>query len=370
MTDYSKNKILFIVQLPPPIHGASIMNSLVVNSEIVKQKFSIEVINLQFAYSIANITKFSIKKVFKSVSIGFEIYKKIKLFKPNLVYFTISPKGYAFYRDSIYVLIMKMMNMNIIFHIHMKGIKETTDKSRIKNNIYKYVFKNTNVICLSKSLIADFSGILNSIPYIVPNGIHIQQDNYKTDNGNNEVVIQLLFLSNYMRSKGVLVLMEALNILNKQGYKFHARFVGAPFDLTIEFLESLAVEYKISNMVEIVGPLYGDDKIREFHNASIFIFPTFNEAFPLVLLEASQFGLPVISTFEGGIPDIVVDGETGFLVDSQNSEMLAEKIAILLNNKDMRIEMGKNAHNRFMNNFTFEIFEMNMLKTFNSILNA
>ncbi len=113
-----------------------------------------------------------------------------------------------------------------------------------------------------------------------------------------------------------------------------------------------------------------EKKISELQKADIFVFPTFNEAFPLVLLEASQFSLPVISTFEGGIPDIVVDGKTGFLVKSQNPEMLAEKISILLNNSNLRIEMGRNAYERFINNFTIDIFEKNMLKTFNSILNA
>ncbi len=255
MSEYTKKKILFIVQLPPPIHGASIMNSMVVNSDLIKRNFRVEVLNLQFANSVANIAKFSATKVFKSVAVGIDILKTLKRFKPDLVYFTISPKGYAFYRDSFYVLIMKAMSMKIVFHIHMKGIRENTEKSKLLKGIYKYVFKNTNVICLSESLIEDFAGILNSNPYIVPNGIQIQQNGLKQNNRNPESVIQLLFLSNYMHTKGVLVFMEALNILHKQGYGFYARFVGAPYDVSIDFLQSLALKYKISEIVEVIGPL-------------------------------------------------------------------------------------------------------------------
>jgi glycosyltransferase involved in cell wall biosynthesis len=81
-----------------------------------------------------------------------------------------------------------------------------------------------------------------------------------------------------------------------------------------------------------------------------------------------QFGLPVISTFEGSIPDIVINNETGFLVETQNAQMLAEKIAILLKDKDLRIEMGKKGYERFINNYTLNHFENSMNKTFWKIL--
>ena len=111
-----------------------------------------------------------------------------------------------------------------------------------------------------------------------------------------------------------------------------------------------------------------DEKYLEFQKADIFVFPSFNDAFPLVILEAMQFSLPVISTFEGSIPDIIIDNVTGFLVETHNAYRLAERIAILLKDKDLRIEMGKKGYERFINNFTLSHFENNMNKTFQSIL--
>ena len=81
-----------------------------------------------------------------------------------------------------------------------------------------------------------------------------------------------------------------------------------------------------------------------------------------------QFSLPVISTYEGGIPEIVIDNETGFLVETKNADMLADKIAILLKDKDLRIEMGKKGYKRFMNNYSLNHFENNMNRTFHTIL--
>jgi glycosyltransferase involved in cell wall biosynthesis len=212
--------------------------------------------------------------------------------------------------------------------------------------------------------------VYKSTPFIVPNGIQIQPEIKEKKIQKNGSIPQILYLSHYIRDKGILILIDALKKLKNQGNIFNARLVGAPMDLKIEFLQSLVNDQNLSSCIQITGPLYGDDKITEFQKADIFVFPTYylNETFGLVNLEAMQYSLPVISTFEGGIPDIVIDGETGFLVEAQNSEMLAEKIDILLKNKNLRMRMGKKGYERFINNFTLNHFESNLNKTFQSIL--
>lgn len=363
-------RILTILQLPPPVHGASIMNSYFVNSEIIKSNFNIRVVNLQFAISIKELKKFSFLKILKAFLYCFEIVKNVISFKPDLVYFTISPIGFAFYRDSIYVFLLKLFNNKIVFHLHGKGIKENLKSNAIKKYLYQWAFKNTHVICLSQRLTNDIEDVCKSVPFIVPNGIQIQPEIKEKKIRGNGTILQILYLSHYIREKGILILIDALRKLKNQGHIFNARLVGEPVDLKIEFLQNLINDQNLSGCVQITGPLYGDDKITEFQNADIFVFPTYylNEAFPLVNLEAMQYSLPVISTFEGGIPDIVIDGETGFLVEAQNPEMLSDKIATLLRDKNLRIEMGRKGFERFNNYFTLNHFENNMYETFQTIL--
>jgi glycosyltransferase involved in cell wall biosynthesis len=72
-----------------------------------------------------------------------------------------------------------------------------------------------------------------------------------------------------------------------------------------------AIEKKnLSNCVFAHGAKYGNEKTYFFEQADIFVFPSHDECFPLVLLEAMQSGLPIISTNEGGIPDIVDNEKT------------------------------------------------------------
>lgn len=363
-------KILCILQLPPPVHGASMSNKYLIESDLIKNKFSLELVNLGFNKSINNIGKFTFLKVFSLCKYAITIIKKMMQFKPDLVYYTLAPNGFAFYRDAFYVIIIKTFKTKIIFHLHGKGIKQNTEQNFLARVIYKFILKNTNIICLSNRLVDDIKIVTTVKPYIVPNGIPISSFNSNLSILENIERPQILYLSNYIRTKGVLNLIHALYKLKEKGQKFNARLVGAPGDLTIEYLEQIVREKRLTNSVEIVGPLYGEDKIIEFKKADLFVFPTFysNEAFPFVLLEALQFGLPVISSYEGGIPDMIIDNETGLLVEAHDIEKLAEKIKMLLNNPYKRIQIGEKGYKRFLEHYTLEHFERNMYKTFQQVL--
>ncbi len=363
-----KKKILCIVQLPPPVHGASIMNDNLINGDIVNKHFNLIVVNLQFLKSIDNISRFSVSKFFKAFGIGFEIIWKILTQKPDLVYLTFATKGFALFRDLGYAFLVKILGKRIVFHLHEKGIKSGSKKSRFKKLLYWKAFKNESVICISEKVVPEIEDVYKEAPYIVPNGIRFYKHSGGKEKAGTESIPRILFLSNYMLNKGILTLIDAIEILKNKGYNLNARLVGGPIDFTKENLQKIIDGKKLSDCVHITGPLYNDDKISELENADIFVLPSKSEAFPLVILEAMQFSLPVVSTFEGGIPEMVADNETGFLVEPDNTEELAEKIGILLDNKDLRTTMGKKGFERYKGNYTVEIFENNMIKTFDKIL--
>ena len=100
-----------------------------------------------------------------------------------------------------------------------------------------------------------------------------------------------------------------------------------------------------------------------FENPPVLpLFSTFyhNECFSLVLLEAMEHGLPCISTTEGGIPGIIDDGKTGFLVPKHDVAVLADKIQLLLNDSVLRSNMGKAGREKLEKEFTLEVFEKRM----------
>jgi len=150
---------------------------------------------------------------------------------------------------------------------------------------------------------------------------------------------------------------------------FTSTFIGGEGDINAASFNIKVKELGLSDKVNYLGRKYGDEKNKYFMKADIFVFPTFyhNETFGLVNLEAMQFSLPIISTFEGGIPDVVQNGITGFLVKKRDARELAEKIAILIEDTDLRITMGERGRERFKEHFTLLNFEQTFCEIFTQI---
>jgi glycosyltransferase involved in cell wall biosynthesis len=112
---------------------------------------------------------------------------------------------------------------------------------------------------------------------------------------------------------------------------------------------------KLSERVEFLGVLSGEEKFSAFRRADVFCFPTFHncEAFPVVLLEAAACGLPVVSTRWRGIPSIVDEGQTGFLVEPHNSDAVADRLAMLAGDQDVRLRLGRAARAKYEREYTF-----------------
>jgi glycosyltransferase involved in cell wall biosynthesis len=81
-----------------------------------------------------------------------------------------------------------------------------------------------------------------------------------------------------------------------------------------------------------------------------------------------QYSLPIVTTYEGGLPDMVENGVTGFLVPQHNTEALAEKLEILIQNPMIRLQMGNVGYQKYENKYTLEIFEKRIVEIFDKIL--
>ena len=102
------------------------------------------------------------------------------------------------------------------------------------------------------------------------------------------------------------------------------------------------------------GRVIGEAKFASYRQADVFCFPTYFhcEALPVVLLEASACGLPIVATRWRGIPSIVEDGRTGFLVEPHDAEAVADRLAVLAQNVELRQEMGRAGRQKFEQEFT------------------
>lgn len=363
-----KSKILFILHLPPPIHGSALVGQYIKDSKVVDNAFDIKFVNLSTSLTIDEIGKNPIIKITRYFKIIFKTLITLISFKPKIVYLTITAKGIGFYKDFPIAVLAKLFGKKLVLHYHNKGVN-LKQHLFVYDLMYRMLFKSAKVILLSKELHNDISKyVKKDNVFFCPNGIPVVnfRDNILLKNNS---VTKILFLSNLIESKGVYVLLDSLKILNDNNVKFHCNIVGGEGDISLNQLNQKINNLNLQNCVSYMGKKYNDDKHKIFQSSDIFVFPTFyhNECFPLVLLEAMMFGLPVISTNEGGIPDIIKDSETGFIVEKQKPKQLSEKIKYLIENPDNAIIIGKKGQEMFFKRYTLEAFEKRMTNILNQI---
>jgi glycosyltransferase involved in cell wall biosynthesis len=251
--------------------------------------------------------------------------------------------------------------------LHGKGIKKEA-KSWIKKIMYKFSFWNSYIETLSKKLNYDVEDVYKGTLYSIFNGIVDEENIYKMYSTESDKTISLLFLSNLVKNKGILDFVESIKILRERKLVFKAYIVGAEADINTKELNKIIADLALEQTLIYLGPKYGIEKKKILKDSDIFIFPTMNDCFPIVLLEALQFGLPVISTNEGAITDIVDDEYSGFIVDKKNPKEIADRVEYLINNPEKLREMGRNSRDKYLKEFTLEQFETNLSGIFQEIL--
>jgi len=353
-------KVLFILHFPPPVHGASMVGQYIKDSKNLAEKIDGRYINLSTSDSIENIGKGGLKKVVAILKVYLKSFRELFTFRPEICYITLTATGGGFYKDSILALMAKIFGVKTVYHLHNKGVQHFQHKW-LDNLLYGLVFKNAKVILLSPLLYEDIKKYVQfENCYFCYNGIpdYYRPDDHKIEKSSSS--LKLLFISNLIKSKGVLDVLEALALI--KNLDFELTIVGAEADISKDELIQAINFYQLNSKVRYLGKLYGEDKFKLLANSDVFVFPTYysNECLPISILEAMCFGVPVISTFEGAIPDLVKNKETGLLIPSRHPEVLAKTIFELIENSVVLRQMGNEGRRHFLNNFTLPIFEEKM----------
>jgi len=367
-----KPRILFVAHLPPPVHGVSMINQWILGSQALKDSFDFDVVNLTTARTIQDIGRSGFIKYVKFLIIFSRTFRFLVIHKYSVAYMTISPLGNAFIKDSLLVILLRLFRIKVIVHLHGKGIDNFLKKHHAYlSRYYNMIFKGSHVVHLSQLLTPDIKKIKSyKALTILNNGIPVEQYKSYPKEKNNKLTV--LFLSNLIPSKGGMTILQSADLLANQGItNIVYQFVGEWGDKAYkdEFLDYIA-QHNLANCVELTGPLHGEEKTTILHSADIFVLPTYysNECFPLTLLEAMAAELPVISTYEGAIPEIVDEGITGFLVPAKNHEVLKEKLLELIQSEELRKQFGTAGYAKFLEKYTFTTFEKNLLSTFKEVM--
>ena len=383
-----KPKILFIMHMPPPVHGAAMVGQFIHDSESIKQSFDCHYVNMAVATRLEDIGKGGWHKMKGILNKLMEIRKAVKLVNPDLVYITPNSAGAPFYKDIVTVMMLKMMRQRIVMHFHNKGVA-TRQSHCIDNWFYRRYFKNVKLILLANALYEDIKKyVKRKDVFVCPNaipGISMATECIASKSATNSPAEKgtprILWLTNIMKTKGIMEFLAALKILKDKGVGFQVDFVGGlTKEMTGDEFDMALTMNGLNGCCVYHGPKYGDEKYAFFRNADIFVLPSYTEALPVSILEAMQFGVPVVASNVGGVSAEVEDGVTGFLLGGKQPIMLntfrpdaheiADKLEQLLADANLRSKMGMAGREKFEKEFTLEVFEKRMKEILSGMLNV
>lgn len=366
----TKPRILFINPLPPPVHGSAMVSQYIKDSRLIQDIFDADFVNLSTSRSMDEIGKQNVKKIFRFVGAYLAVLFKLLFHRYDLCYLAITCHGNGFLKDAPFVLLCKLFRCKVVIHQHNKGMSEDVVRWPYRW-LLPLVYRDTKVILLSWFLYEDIERVVKREQVIIcPNGIPEIKDLIRDGKRNNEIP-RLLFLSNLIESKGVYVLLDACRILKERGCQFICDFVGGETKEIDRFtFENETHQRGIETMVVYHGSKYGIEKNCYWNQTDIFVFPTFysNECLPLVLLEAMQWRLPIVTTDEGGIPDVVKDGVNGLICKRKDAMSLAVALERLITEPHLRVQMGETGYLRYKKLFTLERFEQRLCDILNDIV--
>lgn len=276
------------------------------------------------------------------------------LFKsPELIYVHLGSNA-SLYRESIFIVLAKILRKKVISHFHAGDIDNYYPfQSKIGQKFIRWALSlSDSLIAVSKESARQLREITGSPNIIViTNAI----DTSVFDGGKRTAhngVVKLLFVGAIGKLKGERDLIRALAILRDSKPNIKVSILGYGAESLKDFCDELGV----GEFIEFLGAVSMKERIKFFHDADIFVLPTYAEAMPMSVIEAMAAGLPVVTTPVGGIPELIEDGETGLLFPPGDAEAMAKKITILLNDKDARIGIGEKARQKAREQVDFRVY--------------
>jgi glycosyltransferase involved in cell wall biosynthesis len=267
------------------------------------------------------------------------LYKLIT-FRPHIIHLHTS-QGIAWLKDTFFILAGKTLNIKVVLHVHAPEFDELYCKQPpvIRSYTCKIMRLADKVIALSLEWKKRLSQIIsNDRIFILRNCIDVKA----TPTSVNDMRTNALFLGSVGTRKGAFDLIEALGRLKSIGCPLKVWIAGyeeKKGDLLIA--QTRKKDFRLGDRYQLLGTVTGEKKTKLLRQASLFVLPSYNEGLPIALLEALASGLPVVSTFVGGIPEVVKDGYNGFLIEAGDIEALTEKLAVLYWKRDLREIMGR-----------------------------
>ena len=270
------------------------------------------------------------------------------------IHFSLPPSAY---RKYTFFKLAKMMGKKTVIHLHCGS--QIDD---IWGTVYQQMFEQCDCgIVLSEGLkkkieehietTAKIRVVYNPCPIIT------NTENYEKKN-------HVLFSGTLYEGKGYKDLIRAFSKVADAHKDWKVVLAG---NGEVKQARELSDQLGVSEQVQLLGWVGGEAKHRIFSEAKVLCLPSYAEGFPMAVLDAWAYGLPVITTPVGGIPDVAVDGENMLLFNPGNIDTLAERLDLIMSDESLRDKLSVSSAKMASEKFNLDTITAQVAEIYESL---
>lgn len=291
-----------------------------------------------------------------------EIQKQIARIKPDIIHFQWSGLAEHVFKKLSF-------DVPVITNFHEFNLPSSWRQVRSFQNIYR----NSDLILpVSDYLhnLIDKDGCASN--KIITHHVGVDIDRFVPVNKVSRNSIKFLTVASLLEKKGYEDSLKVISILKNLGLDVEYVIVGD--GILKDKLIKLVDEYKLRNVVTFLGKLTQENTIKQYQLSDIFIHPSVtavdgsHEGIPTSLMEASACGLPVVSTFHTGIPELVKSSRSGYLVCEHDTVGLTDAALKLAENENVRNKFGREGRNIIASKFNIKKLTLDVIDIYTNLI--
>ena len=297
------NKILFYIELPPPVHGMTYINKIIHDGLKDKEKYYFH--NVDFSSEVSDIGKRGFGKVLQNVKLSFCAWKSFFKVMPTSVYSIVSATNFGIVRDFLILIPSVVLDKKRVLHLHGFTYYDIYQSSKLYRVLFNILALNSKIIVLcqvQKQKTKEIMGKESSVLYNA-----LQNDVIANEKIVDKSNIKLLYISNISRLKGTIDLLESIRDIEN----ISLTIAGSFWTDQDEFRK---LSEELGDKVNFIGFADESKKKELLKSHDIFCIPSrLSEGSPVSITESMAYGLPIIGTHKGCIKEMI--DECGYVVD-------------------------------------------------------
>lgn len=180
--------------------------------------------------------------------------------------------------------------------------------------------------------------------------------------------LKILTVARLVKEKGIIYGIKSIKLLLERNPRLNIKYRIIGDGPLKKNLEEIVKDFNLNDVVDFLGAIEQKDVIKEMEKSNIFLLPSIAEALPVVLMEAQAMKLPVITTKVGGIPEVVSDKKSGYLVPAGNVKEMSRKVEYLVEHPEIWSKMGSCGRKLVEEHYDINKLNSRLIKIFQNLI--